>query len=114
MIDFNDRAPTIANRKKITKEDGTVEYVTIENADEPIETGTPLNRQKLMALQGFIASTTVFNNDGSIVQTNAEGHTLITTFPSKNQIIETFSGEKFTITKTTTFNTDGSIAEVIS
>ena len=55
--------------------------------------GTPLNRENMMALQGFQAKTTVFNDDGSIT--------------------ETFVGEK-TITKTTTFNVDGSITEVIS
>ena len=56
------------------------------------ENGTPINRENLMAMQGFIANNTVFNADGSIT--------------------ETFVGEK-TITKTTTFNSDGSISEAI-
>ena len=55
--------------------------------------GTPINRANLMAIQGFIAKTTVFNADGSIT--------------------ETFVGSK-TITMTTTFNDDGSIINTIS
>ena len=55
--------------------------------------GTPINRVNLMAIQGFIAKTTVFNTDGSIT--------------------ETFVGSK-TITMTTTFNDDGSIINTIS
>lgn len=77
------------------------------------QNGTPINRENLMAIQGFIAKTTVFNVDGSITETNGKGETLTTTFPGKNTVIEIFVGEK-TITKTTTFNADGSIAEVIS
>ena len=77
------------------------------------QNGTPINRENLMAMQGFQAKTTVFNNDGSITETNEDGHTLTTVFNSDNSITETFTGEK-TITKTTNFNDDGSISEVIS
>ena len=75
--------------------------------------GTPINRSALMAMQGFIGSTTVFNSDGSITETNSEGETLTTVFRADGSIVETFVGEK-TITKTTIFNSDGSISEVIS
>lgn len=75
--------------------------------------GTPINRENLMAIQGFQANTTKFNADGSITETNAEGHTLTTTFNDGGSITETFVGEK-KITKTTTFNADGNISEVIS
>lgn len=44
MIDVFDRVPGIPNRIKITHADGTVEYVTWERADDPIEPGTPINR----------------------------------------------------------------------
>ena len=85
----------------------------IEFIDKTEETnGTKINRKNLMAMQGFVGMTTVFNSDGSIVETNADGHTLTTVF-NENVITETFVGEK-TITKTTTFNADGSITEVIS
>lgn len=44
MIDVKDRVPTKAGRTKITKDDGSIEYVTIERADEPVEPGTPINK----------------------------------------------------------------------
>lgn len=75
--------------------------------------GTPINRANLMAIQGFVAATTVFNTDGSIVETNSKGETLTTVFNANGSITETFRGA-YTITKTTTFNSDGSISEVIS
>lgn len=75
--------------------------------------GTPINRENMMAVQGFIGLTTVFNEDGYIVETNSNGETLTTVFNADGSITETFVGEK-TITKTTTFNEDGSITEVIS
>jgi hypothetical protein len=75
--------------------------------------GTRINRATLMAMQGFMAKTTVFNADGSITETNGSGQTLTTTFNSDGSITETFVGEK-TLTKTTTFKADGSIEEVIS
>ena len=75
--------------------------------------GTSMNRANLMAIQGFIAKTTVFNADGSITETNGKGETLTTVFNTDGSITETFVGSK-TIVKTTTFNADGSISEVIS
>lgn len=85
-----------------------------EFVDKTLEdSGTPLNRKTLMAMQGFIAKTTTFNNDGSIVQTNSDGHTLTTTFGTDGSVTEKFIGEK-TITKKTTFQTNGNITEVIS
>lgn len=77
------------------------------------QNGTPINRELLMAIQGFEAKTTTFNDDGSITETNGLGHKKTTKFNADGSITETFVGEK-TITKTTTFNSDGSIAEVIS
>jgi hypothetical protein len=50
-MEFKDRVPTYPNRKKITYEDGKVEYVTIENADEPVEQGTPLNKATFDTIQ---------------------------------------------------------------
>ena len=113
MFEFLNRIPTKPLRRKITREDGTSEFVTIEMADEPSEEGTKLNRDAFMALQGFEAKTTTFNEDGSITETNADGDTLTTTFNEDGSITETFAGKKG-ITKTTTFNEDGSISEVIS
>ena len=76
------------------------------------QNGTPINRANLMAIQGFVAKSTVFNADGSITETNDKGETLTISF-GNNTITETFRG-KYTLTKTTTFNSDGTISEVIS
>jgi diaminopimelate epimerase len=75
--------------------------------------GTKINREALMAIQGFEPKTTVFNADGSITETNGNGEKLITIFNSNGTITERFVGVN-TLTKTTTFNADGSIGEVIS
>lgn len=42
-----DRVPTLPGRTKITKADGSTEYVTVERADEPTQAGTPLNKATL-------------------------------------------------------------------
>ena len=86
----------------------------IEFVDKTSElSGTPLNRANMMALQGFVANTTVFQQDGSIVETNRDGHTKTTEMKADGRIIETFVGD-FTIQKTTLFHQDGSIEEEIS
>lgn len=77
------------------------------------QAGTPINRANLMAMQGFNAKTTVFNADGTIIETNGDGETLTTKFNTNGTITETFKGKK-TVIKTTTFNSDGSITETIS
>ena len=86
----------------------------IEFIDKTSEQGgTPINRENLMALQGFIAKNTIFNEDGSVTETNSKGENLTTVFNEDGSITETFVGEK-TIVKTTVFEEDGSISEVIS
>lgn len=40
---FSDRKSTYPNRYKVTRSDGTIEYITLERADEPTVVGTPLN-----------------------------------------------------------------------
>lgn len=74
--------------------------------------GTPINRDNLMAMQGFIANNTIFNADGSITGTNSKGEVLTTVFNEDGSITEIFMGEK-TITKTTSFS-GNTISEVIS
>lgn len=75
------------------------------------QSGTPINRANLMAIQGFIAKTTVFKDDGSIEETNDRGEKLTTVFEG-NTITETFVGA-YTITKKTTFLENGNIEEEI-
>lgn len=115
MIDFVDRVPAtnMSNKKTIEYADGRSEVVTITAADNASVLGTPINRENMMAIQGFDTKTTVFNSDGSIVETNGKGETLTTVFNADGSITETFRGSK-TIVKTTKFNSDGSISEVIS
>lgn len=72
--------------------------------------GTPLNRESIMAIQGFENNLIVFEN-GKIIETNAQGHTYTTEFDI-GSITETFVGER-TITKRTIFHDDGSIEEVL-
>lgn len=42
---FVDRQSTYPNRYKITRADGSSEYITLERADEPTVAGTPLNAE---------------------------------------------------------------------
>ena len=100
MIDFIDRIPDqgLANRKRIKYADGRIEYAVIENADNPVHTGTSLNRDTFMKMQGFQHGDIRFK-DGKIIESNIDGYDLITTFED-GKIIETFYGEK-TIRKET-------------
>lgn len=85
----------------------------IEFIDKTTEqNGTPISRENLMAMQGFIANNTVFNADGSITETNGKGEVLTTVFNNDGSITETFVGGK-TITKTIVFS-GNTISEVIS
>lgn len=111
MIDFIDH---VSSGKKIIKyENGTTETVTIENAEDATVEGTPINRENMMAMQGFEnqdVSIVESGNTTTITETNNDNHTL-TTIVTKNAdgsttIVETFVGDK-TITKTTTINADG-------
>lgn len=47
---MKDRVPKYPGRVKITRANGTTEYVTIERADEPVSgnEGTPLNKSNLL------------------------------------------------------------------
>ena len=74
--------------------------------------GTPINRANLMAIQGFVAKTTAFNADGSIVETNDRGEVLTTVFGTDGSITQMFQGQ-FTLYKVTIFEANGSIREEI-
>lgn len=63
MIQVVDRVPTYPNRVKITKSNGTSEYVTWERADEPIVEGTPINAALFQSIAndvGLMANKTVY------------------------------------------------------
>ena len=44
MIEVKDRVSTYPGRMKLTRADGTSEYVTLERADAPTQEGTPINK----------------------------------------------------------------------
>lgn len=73
--------------------------------------GTKINRASMMAIQGFIGNKTIFNEDGTVTQTNANGEILTTTFNDDGTITERFVGDKI-ITKTTTINEESIEVEV--
>jgi hypothetical protein len=86
----------------------------IEFIDKTSEqSGTPINRKNMMAIQGFDGKTTTINKDGSITTTNSNGETLVTRLVGNGIMTETFVGEK-TIVKTITFDAYGNFTEVIS
>lgn len=63
MINVVDRVSTYPGRVKLTKADGTSEYVTWERADQPTVEGTPINKalfDSIAADIGVTANTTVF------------------------------------------------------
>lgn len=63
MINVVDRVPTYPNRIKVTKSDGTSEYVTWERADEPTVVGTPINKALFDSIVediGLNKNTTVY------------------------------------------------------
>lgn len=113
MRDFQDRLAEKPNRYKIAEEGSGIKYATIERADNPIREGTLLNREVLMALQGFRETNTMFNEDGSITELNGAEEPLVTTFNEDGSITETFTNtEGVKIAKKTIFQEDGSIREV--
>ena len=119
MIEFIDRVPTYKGKKLITYEDGTQETAIIESADEPIVDGTPINRENMMAIQGFnnVEVTQGYNESREkqiIVTYKDRNEQLITTIKANGQIITKFIGKQHTITKTTTRSKNGNISEVIS
>ena len=44
MIEVKDRVPTYPGRVKLTRTNGSSEYVTLERADAPTQDGTPINK----------------------------------------------------------------------
>ena len=63
MINVVDRVSTYPGRVKITKSDGTSEYVTWERADQPTVEGTPINKALFDSIKadiGLSGDTTVF------------------------------------------------------
>lgn len=111
MIDFIDR---VSSGKKIIKyENGTTETVTIENAEDATVEGTPINRENMMAIQGFVGMTTE-KKDGGVLQTNSNGDKLFTIKNTDDSITQTFTGKNGKVITKTIKKENGKIVEVIS
>lgn len=114
MRSYSDRTPVNPGRRKLTYENGSSEFVTVEMADNPTAEGTPLNREMFMALQGFESLNTEFLEDGSVVETNKNGDVLTTTFPEDSISLETFvpadGGTKLSLR---TYEENGTIKEEV-
>ncbi len=67
--------------------------------------GTSIDRQALMAIQGFITETTAYTANG-VTRTNSLGQTLTTVVNSDGSVTETFTGDK-TITRTIKLKSTG-------
>lgn len=116
MILFKDRVVQYPNRYSVTEVDGVTNIRDIISTPGTVtEEGTPLNAQMFNMLQGFDSKTTVFNTNGSIIETDSTtGAVMTTTFQSDGSIKEVLTQDGKSIIKTTSFNSDGSISEVIS
>ena len=68
MIDVLNRAPTKPGRIKITHDDGTVEYVTTERADEPVEVGTPIDKALFDKIISRLFLTNKYNTPNILVE----------------------------------------------
>lgn len=55
MIVVKDRVSTYPGRMKLTRANGTVEYVTLERADAPTQEGTPINKALFDSIEADIA-----------------------------------------------------------
>lgn len=78
------------------------------------QNGTPINRENLMAMQGFDESNVSIvedeNGNITVTEVNGDNHTLTVNITENDDgavtVVETFVGEQ-TITKTSTINADG-------
>lgn len=77
------------------------------------QSGTPLNRASMMAIQGFIGKKVEFLDSGEIVETNDNGEVKTTLFNDDGTITIRFVGKK-TIVKNILFVNDDLIMEVVS
>lgn len=80
------------------------------------QSGTPLNRDNMLAIQGFVGCTVQRKSNGSIVETNTNGDTLTTVKGTDGSITQTFVGGSSgkTIKMKTTFSGNTITSEIIN
>lgn len=109
MRNFKDAIPP-QGKGSVRVIDGTEKDISFPDGWQD---GTTVNRDAMMAIQGFDNVVTTFNTDGSITETNALGETCVTVFNADGSITETFTAGSQQMIHKTIFNSDGSISEVI-
>lgn len=109
MRNFTDAIPPIG-KGGVRVIDGAEKTIAFPNGWQD---GTIVNRDIMMAVQGFDNVTTVFNEDGSITETNALGEVCTTTFNADGSITETFVANGQTMIKQTIFEPSGAIREEV-
>ena len=70
---FVDRQSTYPNRYKITRVDGSTEYVILERADEPTVAGTPLNATVFNEIIDELSATVPITRGGTNATNGATG-----------------------------------------
>lgn len=110
MKDARDRIVQHPARFKLTKvSDGVYDISPVPGT--VTDPGTPITRNLLMAMQGFIGCDVTINDNGSITETNSDGETLVTSIDEDGNVVEIFTANGISIAKQTTFSVDGSIHE---
>ena len=102
-MEFKDRIANKPNRVKLTYEDsGASSYATVELADEPIEEGTPLNKETFDGLQNeFNEQIDDLSNDVDGLMQKLDKATLLFDYTQNNNkpLHEGESGTALTNTK---------------
>jgi len=83
--------------------------------DTGVNDGTPINRANLMASQGFQSNeveVTTVNGLKTIIETNSDNDTLVTTFNADGTYTQVFTAGTKVITKNISFSA-GSIVEEV-
>lgn len=75
MIDVKDRVSTYPGRVKLTRSNGSSEYVTLERADAPTQEGTPINQALfnsiLVDIEGKVSKLGDSMNGNLVIQNTA-------------------------------------------
>lgn len=91
-----DRKPTKPNRYKITEEDGSFYYATINNDDDPIEMGSPIDAKLFNSIIDDLNTMTPKNhavNSGiyGLASNDVYGHTRVVNSSSARDYASSFS-----------------------
>lgn len=114
LSETNNDLKTTKENLEATNQGLTNLGITVSESVEKLEKVSE-NLEKVSIASGYGSSETVFNGDGSITKTFANGTVVHSVFNSDGSITETTLVEnEANNVKTTTFNSDGSISEVIT